>query len=289
MAIDLKGAKKIGFMWAVWDYGREEWSSVSANKPPPSQAPSDSVFSIDSAIEMQEKGIGPSKRMTGAEAQPREAVEESPYTPRLPQQGGPAVVRADSSFFSLPSQEQLEAEQRRAPVQERRVAYAAEGAQAAQKQAMPFMNMKRVDVVTPAIAGGIAMGVLMGIPVLNVCVPAWFLGGMLGVFLLLAESPVRSTLAPREAARIGALVGVVGAVVSLLVSFIAIVFVGDAIISMAGGSGSEITMLALNAIGVDGSNDIDLFFAVFTIISRLILFPIFGALGGVLYVKYGRK
>ncbi len=127
----------------------------------------------------------------------------------------------------------------------------------------------------------------MGIPLINICMPVWFAGGILAAFLLLAESPVKSTLDTREAAKIGAFAGAVGAIVSLLVSFVAIVFIGEAIIEIAGARSSEVTMLALNGMGVD--NDLDLLFGAFTLISRLILFPLFGALGAVLYIKYGRK
>jgi len=289
MPIDLKGAKKIGFKWAIWDYGRDEWASVSQTKPSAPQLPSDTVFSIDQAIEMQEKGTKPARRGQAPAA-------KSPYTPQLPAQGPSVAPRDEQSFFSLPGPEQAGQQgygqpqpmqqpqqytqpQQRAPLQQPR--------QAVQRPALPTMRATMAEMVTPAAAGGVAMGVVMGIPILNACLPVWFIGGILGAFLLLTESPVRSTLAPDVAAKIGAFAGLIGAVVSLIVSFIAIVFVGDAIISLAGAQSSEVSMLALNAMGVD--NDLDIYFAIFSLVSRIVLFPLFGALGAVLYVKYGSK
>ncbi len=127
MPIDLAGAKKIGFKWAVWNYEKSEWASVSIDKPAASQASSDAIFSIDVAIDMQQKGIIPSRRgaqpqRPAAQAPPQayqpapqqyQQAAPSPYMPQLPGQP-PAVVRAESqSFFSLPSPERLAEEQKK--------------------------------------------------------------------------------------------------------------------------------------------------------------------------------
>jgi len=291
MAVDLKGAKNIGFKWAVWSYEKGDWVSVSADKP--DGVPSDSVFSIDAAMEMQSNGIEPRRR--GGQ----QPLKMQPYAPPpiIPEQApAPIVQRSDKpdSFFSLPSPEKL-AEQQRAYQEQQAASVARMQAAAAPAQqqpvqrgpALPTIKPTSAEILTPAVAGGIVMGVVMGIPIVNICLPAWLLGGFLAVFLLLAESPIRSTLSPEEAAKVGAAAGVIGAIVSLIVSFVAIVFAGDAIISAAGGNTSQLTMLVLNAMGVD--NDLDIYFVIFSLISRLALFPLFGALGAVVYVKYGRK
>jgi len=305
MPIDLAGAKKIGFKWAVWNYEKSEWASVSIDKPAASQAPSDAIFSIEVAIEMQQKGIIPSRRgapqrpPAGAQAPPQAAPQAlpqqyqqaapSPYMPQLPGQP-PAVVRADSqSFFSLPSAEKLAEEQRRIVQQQATMPQQMAAAQVMRRQELPKIRATTTDLITPAVAGGIAMGVIMGIPVINVCIPVWLLGGVLATFLLLAGAPVKSTLSAQDAAKIGALTGLVGALVSLVVSFIAIVFIGDAVIGVAGAKESQVSMLALNLMGLATYTNLDVLFVLFTLVSRLVLFPLFGALGAVLYVKYGRK
>ncbi|MFA6036362.1 MAG: hypothetical protein WC759_05390 [Candidatus Micrarchaeia archaeon] len=295
MAVDLKGAKNIGFKWAIWNPEKGDWASVSADKP--EGVPSECVFTIDSAIEMQSKGIEPRRRGGQQKQQPLAPLpQQMPYVPpMIPQQAPPTVQREDKdSFFSLPSPEKL-AEQQRAyqqqaayeQMQAQRAAAPVQQAQPRQ-QLLPTIRPTRAEMITPAVAGGIAMGVIMGIPVLNLCLPAWLLGGFLATFLLLAESPIRSTLAPEDAAKVGAITGVAAAIVSLIVSFVSNVFAGDAIIEAAGGKTSWVTGLALNAMGVSSSNP-DIFFTLFLFISRLVLFPLFGALGAVLYVRYGRK
>ncbi|VVC04662.1 Uncharacterised protein [Candidatus Burarchaeum australiense] len=308
MAIDLAGAKKIGFKWAVWNYEKNEWGSVSIDKPGPSQAPSDAIFSIDVAIEMQQKGVEPARRGKAPPAvppqQPRQAPQQpaqqypqqpptnapSQYVPQLPPQG-PTTMRGGSSFFSLPSPDRA-AEQLQAPWQQPSMPQMAPAAvapaQTVQRPALPPLRVSGMDLLTPAIAGGIAMGVVMGIPVLNICIPVWLLGGVLGAFLLLAGAPVRSTLTPPDAAKIGAFAGLIGAVVSLIVSFSASVFVGSSVIDLAGAKNNQAVMLALNAMGI-ADNVGDVWFVLFLLISRLVLFAIFGELGAVLYVKYGRK
>jgi hypothetical protein len=311
MSVDLKGAKKIGFRWAVWSHDKMDWVSVSNDKP---DAPADTIFSIDSAMEMNEKGIQPMRRAAPPKPSQQALMPTqmaAPYIPpSVPSAPSPTVQRADkNSFFSLPSPEKL-AEQQRiyqppqipqqpAPAQPRQKAQAPEPqrkqmpqpatSQPRQMQSqsnLPSMKPTRAEIITPAVAGGVAMGVIMGIPILNLCIPAWLLGGFLAIFLLLADSPIRSTIPPEYAARVGAAAGLVAAVVSLVVSFIAFVFLGDTIIAAAGGN-TPGTMLALNAIGVD--DNFDGLFMVFLLISRLVLFPLLGALGAVVYVKYGRK
>ena len=294
MSVDLKGAKNIGFKWAVWSYEKGDWDSVSAEKP--DGAPADAIFSMDAAIEMQAKGIEPRRRGGGPAQQAAPPMTQAPYVPPMIPQASPAptVQRMDkpASFFSLPSAEKLAEQQKiyqAAQAQQEVAAQAQRQPQqpARQASALPTIKPTRAEIITPAVAGGIAMGVIMGIPIANLCVPAWFLGGILATFLLLAESPIRSTLAPEDAAKVGAVAGLVGAVVSLIVSFVAIVFAGEAVISAAGGNSSQLTLLVLNAMGVD--NDLDIYFVLFSLVSRAVLFPLFGALGAVLYVRYGRK
>jgi len=70
----------------------------------------------------------------------------------------------------------------------------------------------------PALVGGVVLGLLSVIPfvnVVNVCCCLWaILGGMLATFLYVKSSPTPAT--PGDGAILGALAGVVGALISLI-------------------------------------------------------------------------
>jgi hypothetical protein len=70
----------------------------------------------------------------------------------------------------------------------------------------------------PALIGGVLLGLLSVIPFvnsLNVCCCLWaILGGMLASYLYVKNSPTPAT--PGDGAMIGALAGVIGAVISLI-------------------------------------------------------------------------
>jgi hypothetical protein len=70
----------------------------------------------------------------------------------------------------------------------------------------------------PALIGGVLLGLLSVIPFvnsLNVCCCLWaILGGMLASYLYVKNSPTPAT--PGDGAMIGALAGVVGAIISLI-------------------------------------------------------------------------
>jgi hypothetical protein len=72
--------------------------------------------------------------------------------------------------------------------------------------------------VKPALIGGVLLGLLSVIPfvnALNVCCCLWaILGGMLASYLYIKNSPVPAT--PGDGAILGALAGVIGAVISII-------------------------------------------------------------------------
>jgi hypothetical protein len=68
----------------------------------------------------------------------------------------------------------------------------------------------------PALLGGLIVGLLSAIPVLNYCCCIWGIGGGgLAGLLYIRESPTRVT--PGDGAIIGALAGVVGAIIYLII------------------------------------------------------------------------
>jgi hypothetical protein len=68
----------------------------------------------------------------------------------------------------------------------------------------------------PALLGGLIVGLLSAIPVVNYCCCIWGIGGGgLASFLYIKESPAK--IGPGDGAMLGALAGVVGAVIYIIV------------------------------------------------------------------------
>ena len=69
--------------------------------------------------------------------------------------------------------------------------------------------------VKPALIGGVLLGLLSVIPVVNTCCCLWaILGGLLASYLYVKNSPVPAT--PGEGAAVGAFAGAVGAVIAIV-------------------------------------------------------------------------
>jgi hypothetical protein len=68
----------------------------------------------------------------------------------------------------------------------------------------------------PALLGGLIVGLLSAIPFINYCCCIWAIGGgAVAGFLYIKESPTR--IGPGDGAMIGALAGVVGAIIYLII------------------------------------------------------------------------
>ena len=68
----------------------------------------------------------------------------------------------------------------------------------------------------PALIGGVVLGILSVIPFVSTCCCLWaILGGMLASFLYVKNSPVPAT--PGDGAMVGAIAGVVGAIIVLFI------------------------------------------------------------------------
>jgi hypothetical protein len=79
------------------------------------------------------------------------------------------------------------------------------------------MNNQKPEMFVPALIGGVVAGVLSGIPLLNCLCCLWIIGGaMLASYLLAKNSPV--ALSAGDGAIVGALSGIIAAVVHTLVS-----------------------------------------------------------------------
>jgi hypothetical protein len=73
------------------------------------------------------------------------------------------------------------------------------------------------DRLQPALLGGVLIGVLAALPVVNCCCCLWMIaGGVLAAYLRQQSLPYQ--LAAAEGALVGLMAGVVGAVISMLLS-----------------------------------------------------------------------
>jgi len=78
------------------------------------------------------------------------------------------------------------------------------------------MNGRKPAILMPALIGGIAGGVLSGVPFLNCLCCLWIIGGgILASYLLVKESPVPLTAG--DGARAGAFSGVIAAAAASLI------------------------------------------------------------------------
>ena len=79
------------------------------------------------------------------------------------------------------------------------------------------MNGQKPNLLTPALIGGAAAGILSGIPFVNCLCCLWIIAGAaLAAYLLAKDSPV--SLKSSEGALVGAFAGVIAAVVDSLIS-----------------------------------------------------------------------
>lgn len=84
-----------------------------------------------------------------------------------------------------------------------------------------------MNKLKPALLGGLIVGLLSAIPVVNYCCCVWALGGGgLASFLYIKSSPTK--ISPGEGAMLGALAGVIGAVLYLIVGVPLSYFLGAA-------------------------------------------------------------
>ena len=88
-----------------------------------------------------------------------------------------------------------------------------------------------MNKLKPALLGGLVVGLLSSIPFLNYCCCIWGIGGgLLAVFLYIKESP--TPVRPADGAVLGALAGVIGALLYLVI--------GIPIAYFASGGGAEL-------------------------------------------------
>lgn len=130
--------------------------------------------------------------------------------------------------------------------------------------------------IKPALVGGLIAGILSVIPIVSTCCCIWsILGGLLASFMYIKSAPAPVT--PGEGAGVGALAGVMGAIIYVIIGLPISLFFGTAQMEEAfRRSGVEVplTGIALVLIGV-------------VFVAVLIL--VFSTIGGVIGVPIFEK
>jgi hypothetical protein len=150
----------------------------------------------------------------------------------------------------------------------------------------------------PALVGGVLLGILSSLPVVNLfnCVCcAWIIGGgVLAAYLYVKDSPVPVTLGRGVA--LGLATGVIGAIVTAVFSIPL-----RLMMSRAGTSVREQLMQAVNQIpnmppearetlrALAARGDLDILFLVFGLLLTLVIYCLFAMLGGAIGVALFEK
>ncbi len=137
------------------------------------------------------------------------------------------------------------------------------------------------QMMLPALAGGMVMGFAMGIPPLYLCCASWVIGGVVSVYMIHLNSASGGIVGERDAIKAGALTGLFGIVVGIIVMFTANTLLKDILmLPMSRYLGADYAHFLL------GLTQRDL---AVKLVSMVILFPMLGALGGLLASKYMKR
>ncbi|MBP1678521.1 MAG: hypothetical protein H6Q29_432 [Bacteroidetes bacterium] len=161
---------------------------------------------------------------------------------------------------------------------------------------------EKPNKLMPALFGGIITGVLSGIPFVNfvncLCCAGVLLGGFMAVFFYNKDlTPQMPQLTSSDGLQLGALSGVFGAIVGTIISALLLAVVGN----VAGQAMFDMVYNFYDSAGIldqmppdaidqmeQGMKDSGL--SVFNVIISLIIYPIFGLLGGLIgYSVYKPK
>ena len=156
---------------------------------------------------------------------------------------------------------------------------------------MPIQRAKRGEMITPVFLVGLLLGIVLGVPVLNLFFfPIILLGVSLGIIVLRAEGHFSSLVSVRD----GAVLGFAACLFAVFVSTLVMVSLE---VLLAPWAYSTFTSLLpfvqpghadifLKLISLD--KDLSLIVVQLQFLGKLIIYPLTGALGGYLAAKYMR-
>jgi len=137
------------------------------------------------------------------------------------------------------------------------------------------------EMITPAFAGAIIIGLIAGIPVLSLLIFLYPIGGYVAVSLV--REYYERNLNMKDAAKVGAFAGLLGGFfASLLLLIISIFFAENAIMFFRGVLGPENSEWLLTLSGMDPL--VSLYTMRFRFLVNMVLCTILGTVGGVLFV-----
>jgi len=155
-----------------------------------------------------------------------------------------------------------------------------------------FLRVTPNATVAPAILGGIVSGVLMGFPFVNIPCIIWLvLGGMVAAYFLVLDrssrDKVNGCISIRVGALVGGLSGLLGASIAMVISLFVAVNFSDLI---AGGIANLMDpgTAALAAQALTTDPNLDVVSLLVKYVAMLIIFPLFGMIGGALAAKLSR-
>jgi len=156
---------------------------------------------------------------------------------------------------------------------------------------MPIQRAKRGEMITPIFLVGLLLGIVLGVPVLNIFFfPIIIVGVSLGIFVLRAEGHFTSLVSVRD----GAVLGFVTCLFAVFVSTLMMVslevllapWAYSAFNSLLPFIQPEHADIFLKLISLD--KDLSLVVVQLQFLGKLIIYPLTGALGGYLAAKYMR-
>jgi hypothetical protein len=130
-----------------------------------------------------------------------------------------------------------------------------------------------MDKLKPALIGGVIVGLLSAIPFVNYCCCIWAIGGgALASFLYIKSSPV--PVKPGDGAIVGALAGLVGAIIYLIIGIpVALVYGAEAMEQAFRQSGVQLPVTGTVAV-ILGALLVALLLLVLAVVGGLIAVPL---------------
>jgi len=146
------------------------------------------------------------------------------------------------------------------------------------------------DKIKPALIGGVIVGILSAIPMVNYCCCIWaIVGGMVAAHLYIKASP--NPVSPADGAIVGAIAGAIGIVLIIVIGIPLQLILGTAMMSMMSGvmQNADPSQAAQFREAMAASGGVTIFNAIKGAVISSVISVIFSAVGGLLGVALFEK
>jgi hypothetical protein len=146
------------------------------------------------------------------------------------------------------------------------------------------------DKLKPALIGGVIVGILSAIPLVNYCCCIWALvGGLIAANIYIKASP--NPVTPADGAIVGAIAGVIGVVLIVVIGIPLQLILGTAVMSMMSGAmqNADPAQAAQFNEALAASGGVTVFNAIKGALLSSVVAVIFSAVGGLLGVAIFEK